>query len=514
MATSEARYIFVTGGVTSSLGKGIISASLAKLFQSSGFRVTAINLGIYLNVDQSTINPYECGECYITANGAEVDLDLGHYERFLDEPTTGDNNITSGKIYQNVITRERKGEYLGKVVQVVPHLIDEIKRSILNFGTQHKYDVVVVEIGGIVGDIESLPYIEAIRQLKWELGHRVVFVHLTLVPYLSAFNQLKTKPTQHSVKALLETGIQPDVLMLRTEHELSSEQCQNVARSCNVDSEAVVQMPYLPYIYEIPLRLQEQHLDSLLLHKLKLETPQKVNLSDWKSLIDNYKQAQLKVKVAVVGNYVEQPESYKSITESIKIAAMHKCIATDICLIHSENISEINILEKFKAINAIVIASDNGSRGVDGKVITCKYARENNLPILMIGTAMQIAVDEFRSNICGKEKLSAYVNQLPKCLGNHEYDIQPETKCFAIYNSETITERSRFDCNIDSTEFADCENFGMKISATDKESGRVAMIELPSHKFYVGCSFRPEYNNSFNNIHPLFASLINELKIE
>ncbi|MDR3227193.1 MAG: CTP synthase, partial [Prevotellaceae bacterium] len=405
METST-KYVFVTGGVTSSLGKGIIASSLAKLLQSSGYSVTIQKLDPYLNVDPGTLNPYEHGECYVTEDGAETDLDLGHYERFLNIHTSQLNNVTTGRIYQSVINKERKGDYLGKTVQVVPHITDEIKRCIQLVGTQHRFDVVITEIGGTVGDIESLPYIEAVRQLRYQLGNtNSVVIHLTLVPYLAAAGELKTKPTQHSVKALLENGVQPDILVLRTERNLNMEIRKKVALFCNVDSDAVIQSIDVPTIYDVPIKMSEEKLDQIVLRKLNLPQNKVAELRQWKEFLAKVKNPKCEVTIALVGKYTQLPDAYKSICESfIHAGAANECKVI-VKTINSEKLNNDNAAQLLASVNGILVAPGFGSRGIDGKFVAVKYARENNIPFFGICLGMQCAVIEFARNVLG------YTNQ-------------------------------------------------------------------------------------------------------
>ncbi|MDP4186039.1 MAG: CTP synthase, partial [Bacteroidota bacterium] len=395
------KYIFVTGGVTSSLGKGILASSLAKLLQARGYSITIQKLDPYINVDPGTLNPYEHGECFVTEDGAETDLDLGYYERFLNVPTSQANNVTTGKIYQSVINKERRGDYLGKTVQIIPHITDEIKRKIKFLGSKGKFDIVVTEIGGTVGDIESLPYIEAVRQLKWEMGDDVLVVHLTLVPYLAASGELKTKPTQHSVKALLESGVQPDVLVLRTEHDLAMNIRKKVALFCNVDIDSVVQSMDVPTIYEVPLMMLKENLDKTVLRKLGLPLKQEPDLKAWNEFIHKLKNPTSEVEIGLVGKYVELHDAYKSIVESlIHAGAMNEC-KVKIRWIHSEVVTEENAEETFKGLKGILVAPGFGHRGIEGKIIATRYARENKIPFFGICLGMQIAVIEFARNVIG-----------------------------------------------------------------------------------------------------------------
>ena len=397
---ADVKYVFVTGGVTSSLGKGIISSSLAKLLQARGYSVTIQKLDPYINVDPGTLNPYEHGECYVTLDGAETDLDLGHYERFLNVPTSQANNVTTGRIYQTVINKERKGDYLGKTVQVIPHITDEIKRRIKLLGSGNKFDIVITEIGGTVGDIESLPYIESVRQLKWEVGpHNCIVIHLTLVPYLSASGELKTKPTQHSVKALLEAGIQPDILVLRTERNLTEDIKKKVALFCNVEENAVVQSVDVSTIYEVPVMMLEEKLDQTVMKKLQLTAGKEPPLTDWRSFLSRLKNPKHSIRIGLVGKYVELPDAYKSISESfIHSGAMNEC-EVNVELIHSEELDEGNVEKRLKGLKGVLVAPGFGSRGIEGKILTARYAREKNIPFFGICLGMQCAVIEFARNV-------------------------------------------------------------------------------------------------------------------
>ncbi len=529
MTVSETRYVFVTGGVASSLGKGIIAASLAKLLQSRGLNVTIQKLDPYLNIDPGTLNPYEHGECYVTDDGAETDLDLGHYERFLNVPTSQDNNVTTGRIYQNVIQKERRGDYLGKTVQIIPHITDEIKRNIMQMGTHHKYDVVITEIGGTVGDIESLPYIEAVRQLKWELGHRAMFIHLTLVPYLKASGELKTKPTQHSVKALLESGLQPDVLVLRSEHDLSADLRKKVALFCNVDPAAVVQSIDVKSIYEVPIKMQEQRLDEIVMQKLQLTSPSPSDMTSWVAFLDKMQGAAERIKIGLVGKYVELPDAYKSIIESINHAATYNDRKADIQLIHSESITPENVAQKLKDLRAIIVAPGFGHRGIEGKILAAQYARENNVPFLGLCLGMQMAVVEFARNVLGLSKANSsemdHATPDPVIdimedqksitnkggtmrLGAYECRIKPGTKAFEVYGAELVRERHRHRYEYNSKYLADYEAAGMIASGTNPDTGLVEIMEVPSHRWYVCCQFHPEYSSTVLKPHPLFMAFV------
>ena len=511
MAVSDTKYIFVTGGVTSSLGKGIISASLAKLLQAHGYRTAILKLTPLLNVDQSTLNPYERGECFVASDGSLTDMDLGVYERFLGEPTTIDNFITIGRIFQNVISRERRGEYCGKPVQTIPHVTDEIKRSIVALGQQQKYDIVVCEISGTVGDIESSPYIEAIRQLKWELGGKAIFVHLTLVPYLSAANEAKTKPTQHSVKSLFELGIQPDVLILRSEQELPDDTLRKVAIYANIAPDCVVQSAYIKNIYEMPLAMQSQQLDTIVMRKLALPLSGKADLTVWEKLIDRTRSATAKIKLCIIGNYTEQADAYKSLVESVAIAAAHNDCQADVRFVSSENINADNVGKTLSEFDAIIIASDNLKRGAGGKKTAIRFAREGNVPILCIGTSMQLAIDdlkEAKEPSDKKEKNTA--TAAATTSGTAECTITAGSKAAEIYATDKAKERHYQAIDIAETEFDGIASLGFSVSAVSAETKCAEIIELPAHCWYICTAFRPEFNNSVEAPHPIFNSLIDK----
>ena len=524
------KYIFVTGGVTSSLGKGIISASLAKLLQSRGFKVTIQKLDPYINVDPGTLNPYEHGECFVTHDGAETDLDLGHYERFLNVLTSQANNVTTGRIYQSVINKERRGDYLGKTVQVIPHITDEIKRRILLLGSKQKLDIVITEIGGTVGDIESLPYIEAVRQLKWELGPtNVLYIHLTLVPFLAASGELKTKPTQHSVKELLENGIQPDILVLRTEHELTDDLRRKVALFCNVDYESVIQSIDVSTIYEVPILMQKEKLDVTVLKKmgnLPSETP---NLEPWKKFLKRLNNPKHKVRVALVGKYVELADSYKSINEAfIHAGAVNDC-AVEVKYIHSEELDESNLVESLSDVQGILVAPGFGDRGIDGKILAAKYARENNVSFFGVCLGLQCAVVEFARNVLGFEKAHS-TEMYPKTpypvidlmeeqkgitekggtmrLGAYPCVVIKNTRVFKIYNKECIEERHRHRYEFNDKFLKDFEAAGMKAVGINPDTNLVEIMEIPTHKWFIGVQFHPEYRSTVLEPHPLFVDFI------
>lgn len=526
----DTRYIFVTGGVTSSLGKGIVASSLAKLLQSRGYAVTIQKLDPYINVDPGTLNPYEHGECFVTEDGAETDLDLGHYERFLNTPTSQANNVTTGRIYQTVISKERRGDYLGKTVQIIPHITDEIKRKIKYLGSKGKYDIVITEIGGTVGDIESLPYIEAMRQLKWELGNKALVIHLTLVPYLAASGELKTKPTQHSVKALLETGVQPDVLVLRTEHHIDENIRAKVALFCNVAIEAVVQSIDVPTIYEVPLKMLEEKLDLTVLKKLDLPAREPVDLGPWNDFLLRHKNPKHTVEIALVGKYVELRDAYKSIAEALVHAGAANEAKVNIRWVHSESISASSVEKKLKGVNGIIVAPGFGHRGTKGKIIATQYARENNIPFFGICLGMQMAVIEFARNVLKLENAdSTEMNpQTPypvidlmeqqkevidyggtMRLGAYECRIiGRKSNTFAAYNKLTIRERHRHRYEFNNAFLQQFEKAGMKAVGINPETDLVEIMEIPDHKWFVGVQFHPEYRSTVLNPHPLFVDFI------
>ncbi|MDR2926890.1 MAG: CTP synthase [Cytophagaceae bacterium] len=525
----DTRYIFVTGGVASSLGKGIISASLAKLLQARGYKVTIQKLDPYLNVDPGTLNPYEHGECYVTEDGAETDLDLGHYERFLNVPTSQANNVTTGRIYRDVIEKERRGDYLGKTVQIIPHVTDEIKRNIKLLGSKKNFDVVITEIGGTVGDIESLPYIESVRQLKWELGSRAMVIHLTLVPYLAASGELKTKPTQHSVKQLLENGVQPDVLVLRTEKELSPDIRKKVALFCNVDSRAVIQSIDVSTIYEVPVKMQEEGLDEIVLEKLSLPINQKPELKEWKLFLSKMKNAKKSVKIALVGKYVELTDSYKSIIEALIHAATYHEHKAEINLIQSESITPENVVEKLGNMQGILVAPGFGHRGVEGKLVAVKFARETNIPFFGICLGMQCAVIELARNVLGIEKADStemdYTTPNPVIdlmegqknvtdkggtmrLGVYDCKIKKGSLAHNAYKTELVKERHRHRYEFNNEYLSAIEKAGMTATGINPETGLVEIVEIPSHRWFVGVQFHPEYSSTVLKPHPVFMSFV------
>jgi len=524
-----AKYIFVTGGVTSSLGKGIISASLAKLLQSRGYSVTIQKLDPYLNVDPGTLNPYEHGECFVTDDGAETDLDLGHYERFLNVNTSQANNVTTGRIYQNVINKERRGDYLGKTVQIIPHITDEIKRCIKHLGTKHKFDIVITEIGGTVGDIESLPYIESVRQLKWELGSRVLCIHLTLVPYLNATGELKTKPTQHSVKMLLETGVQPDILVLRTEHQITPEVRKKVALFCNVNTESVIESRDVSTIYEVPVLMFEEKLDEIVLKKLGLPMKDKPQMEPWKVFLKKLKHNKTCIKVGLVGKYVELADSYKSILESFIHAGAANDCKVNVVLVNSEEINEKNLKEKMKGLSGIVVAPGFGHRGIEGKISAIKYARENHLPFLGICLGMQCAVIEFARNVLGMaDAHSTEMNPMTRFpvidlmeyqkeitdkggtmrLGSYPCNVVKNSLAYKCYGKNKINERHRHRYEFNNEYLDEFIKAGMVPGGVNPDSGLVEIMEIPSHPWFLGVQFHPEYRSRVLDPHPLFVNFV------
>ncbi|HKK61323.1 MAG TPA: CTP synthase [Bacteroidales bacterium] len=527
---NKTKYIFVTGGVTSSLGKGIISASLGRLLQARGFSVTIQKLDPYINVDPGTLNPYEHGECYVTDDGAETDLDLGHYERFLDIQTAQANNVTTGRIYQSVINKERRGDYLGKTVQVIPHITDEIKRRITLLGKNGKYDIIITEIGGTVGDIESLPYIESVRQLRWNLGtENTAIVHLTLVPFLNASGELKTKPTQHSVKVLLENGIQPDVLVLRTEHELAKELRKKVALFCNVRLESVVQSIDVSTIYEVPLLMQEEGLDKTILDKLYLKSNTQINLGPWRNFVKNLINAKKETTIALVGKYVELKDSYKSILESIVHAGAVNGAKVNVKCIHSELIINEDFEDKLSVFDGILVAPGFGDRGIDGKILSVKYARENKIPFFGICLGLQCAVIEFARNVLGySDAHSSEMTNMTKHpvidlmeeqkgitekggtmrLGGYTCELYENTLSYKVYKNKTIRERHRHRYEFNNDYLAVFEKNGMVAAGVNPESNLIEIMEQHDHPWFVGTQFHPEYNSTVLNPHPLFVSFI------
>lgn len=527
---SQTKYIFVTGGVTSSLGKGIIAASLAKLLQARGYRTTIQKLDPYINVDPGTLNPYEHGECYVTDDGAETDLDLGHYERFLNVRTSQANNVTTGRIYQSVIEKERRGEFLGKTVQVVPHITNEIKERVQILGKSGDYDIIITEIGGTVGDIESLPYIEAVRQLLWELGeHNGIVIHLTLVPFLSAAGELKTKPTQHSVKTLMESGIKADVLVCRTEHEISDDIKEKLALFCNVKKEAVIQSIDASTIYDVPLMMQEEGLDAVTLEKLALPNDTEPNLDQWKGFLQRHKNPKHKVTIGLIGKYVELQDSYKSILESFIHAGAANEVEVEVRSIHSEHLSAKNIDKKLMGLDGILVAPGFGERGIEGKVMAVEYARENNVPFLGICLGMQMAVIEFARNVLGldnanstemdKETPYPVISLMEEQksitdmggtmrLGAWDCHLKEGSLVEKVYGSVDIAERHRHRFEFNNEYKQQMEEAGLVASGFNPKTGLVEVVEIPSHPWFIGVQYHPEYKSTVANPHPLFVGFV------
>ncbi len=525
-----AKYIFVTGGVTSSLGKGIIAASLAKLLQARGLKATIQKFDPYINVDPGTLNPYEHGECFVTEDGAETDLDLGHYERFLNIFTSQANNVTTGRIYQTVINKEREGAYLGKTVQVVPHITDEIKRRMMLLGKDGKYDVILTEIGGTVGDIESLPFIEAIRQLQWELPEEdCLVVHLTLIPYLKAAKELKTKPTQHSVKLMSENGVHPDILVCRTEEPLNNELKRKIAQFCNVKTEAVIEAADASTIYEVPLLMLREKLDIIALRKMNITKYNEPDLDKWKTFLDKLKYPKSKVTIGLIGKYIELQDAYKSILESfIHAGAMNEC-KVQVVNVHSEYISDDNVAEKLEGLDGLLVAPGFGHRGIEGKIIAVKYARENGLPFFGICLGMQMAVIEFGRNILGlNDAHSTEMNantthavidmmeeqkKITKMggtmrLGAYPCKIKEGSLAERIYGTDMISERHRHRYEFNNDYLEQYEAAGMVASGVNPATGLVEIIELPNHPFFIGVQYHPELKSTVESPAPLFVHFI------
>lgn len=525
----DTKYIFVTGGVVSSLGKGIISASLARLLQSRGFKVTIQKFDPYINIDPGTLNPYEHGECYVTVDGHEADLDLGHYERFTNIQTTRANNITTGRIYQSVIDKERRGDYLGKTVQIIPHITDEIKRNVKILGNTGKYDFVITEIGGTVGDIESLPFLEAVRQLKWELGQNCLCIHLTYVPYIRAAKELKTKPTQHSVKQLQEVGIQPDILVLRTEKSLPLEMRKKVALFCNVSQDAVVQSVDVPSIYEVPIKMHEQKMDEIVLRKTNTPSKGEPDMSKWSEFLNNIEESTEVVKIGLVGKYVELQDAYKSINEALFQSATYQKHKLDLRYISSEKLHDGNVDQLLEGLDGIVIAPGFGQRGVEGKFVALKWCREHDIPTFGICLGMQCMVIEYARNVLGLADANSTEMEIhtpynvidlmeeqktisnlggTMRLGAYHCHLTEGSKAAKAYGTLEIDERHRhrFEFNNDFRE--QFEKSGMKCVGENPETHLVEVVELPEKKWYIGTQYHPEYSSTVLNPHPLFMDFI------
>lgn len=529
MKLTKPKYIFVTGGVASSLGKGIISSSIARLLQARGYSVTIQKLDPYINVDPGTLNPYEHGESYVTEDGAETDLDLGHYERFTNHPTTKANNVTTGKIYKSVIEKERRGDYLGKTVQVIPHITDEIKRRIQLLGQTKRYDVIITEIGGTVGDIESQPFIESVRQLRYQLGYRnSALVHLTLIPYLAASGELKTKPTQHSVKQLLENGLQPDILILRAEQPLSLNLRRKVALFCNVDANAVMESIDVPTIYEVPLKMHEQHLDEVVLEKLDLPAVQEPDMEAWKAFVERVKNPSHRIEIALVGKYTELPDAYKSISESfIHAGAVNDC-KVKLRYVNSEKITAENVAEQLGGMSGILVAPGFGNRGIEGKIEAVRFAREQRIPFLGICLGMQCAVIEFARNVLGfADANSSEMEQTPHAvidlmeeqkgvtakggtmrLGAYPCQLKKGSKVAEAYGRLLISERHRHRYEFNSDFLEQFEAAGMRAVGVNPDTNLVEVVELPDHPWFVGTQYHPEYQSTVLNPSPLFVAFV------
>ena len=527
--SDSTKYIFVTGGVTSSLGKGIISASLAKLLQARGYSVTIQKLDPYINIDPGTLNPYEHGECYVTNDGAETDLDLGHYERFLNVPTSQANNVTTGRVYQTVIEKERQGEFLGKTVQVIPHITDEIKRRIQILGQSNKFDIVITEIGGTVGDIESLPYIESVRQLMWEFPDDTLVVHLTLVPYLNAAGELKTKPTQHSVKSLLEVGVQPDILVCRTEHHLDEVIRKKIARFCNVTPSAVIESIDASTIYEVPLLMQKEELDKVVLQKLGMEINAEPELKEWREFLHRLANPEDVVKIGLVGKYIELKDSYKSIAEAFVHAGVANQCKVELTWIHSETLNDDNVAKELNGLDGVLVAPGFGSRGIEGKISAIRHARENKIPFFGICLGMQCAVIEFARNVIGwndahtaeisSDTAHAVIDIMEDQkdltekggtmrLGDYECRLIENTNIYEAYDSELINERHRHRYEFNNAYLKDFEDKGMVASGMNPNSNLVEVVEIPDHPWFVGAQFHPEYKSTVEKPHPLFIAFL------
>ncbi|QRX63559.1 CTP synthase [Dysgonomonadaceae bacterium zrk40] len=526
---ADTKYIFITGGVVSSLGKGIIAASLGKLLQARGYKVTIQKFDPYINVDPGTLNPYEHGECYVTIDGHEADLDLGHYERFLNIQTTKDNNITTGRIYQNVIQKERRGDYLGKTVQVIPHITDEIKRNVKLLGVKKKFDFVITEIGGTVGDIESTPFLEAVRQLRWELGRNCFCLHLTYVPYIAAAGEVKTKPTQHSVKELQSLGIQPDMLVLRTERKLSKGVLDKVALFCNVEQGAVMQSVDVSTIYEVPVMMQKQGMDEIVLRKMNMPVGEPADLEPWKAFLQKRKDARKEVRIKLVGKYAELPDAYKSINESLSQAAIYndRQLVLDVC--HSEKITAENANEMLGDADGIVIAPGFGQRGIEGKFVALRYARENDVPTFGICLGMQCMVIEYARSVLGLE--GANSTEMDSMTPHKVIDLMEEQKhitnmgasmrlgaydcllkkgslAYKAYGKSKIEERHRHRYEFNNAYKESYEAAGMKCSGINPDSDLVEVVEVPSLRWYLGTQYHPEYNSTVISPNPLFMSFM------
>lgn len=525
---AETKYIFVTGGVVSSLGKGIISASIGKLLQARGYNITIQKFDPYINIDPGTLNPYEHGECYVTVDGMETDLDLGHYERFTGIQTTKANSLTTGRIYKAVIDKERRGDFLGKTIQVVPHITDEIKRNVKLLGQKYHYDFVITEIGGTIGDIESAPFMEAIRQMKWEMGKNAINVHLTYVPYLKAAGELKTKPTQHSVKELQSVGIQPDILILRTEKHLEEGILKKVASFCNVDLDCVIQSEDLPSIYEVPVNMQNQGLDTAILRKMDVPVGETPSLGPWRSFLERRKNATQTVNIGLVGKYDLQ-DAYKSIRESLSHAGTYNDHKVNISFVNSEFLTEENVAEKLAGLDGVMICPGFGQRGIEGKIVAAHYTRTHNIPTFGICLGMQMMVIEFARNVLGyadansremDEKTPHNVIDIMEeqknitnmggtmRLGAYECVLRQNSRVFSIYKKEHIQERHRHRYEFNNDFQKEFERSGMQCVGRNPESDLVEIVEIPGLKWYIGTQFHPEYQSTVLHPHPLFVDFV------
>jgi len=527
--SSQVKYVFVTGGVSSSLGKGIISASLAKLLQARGYSVTIQKLDPYINVDPGTLNPYEHGECFVTDDGAETDLDLGHYERFLNVPTSQSNNVTTGRIYQTVINKEREGAYLGKTVQVIPHITDEIKRRIKLLGDTGKFEIVITEIGGTVGDIESLPFIEAVRQMIWEQGSNCAVIHLTLLPYLTVTGELKTKPTQHSVKTLLEYGVQPDILVCRSEKPVNAEIRRKLALFCNVNVNAVIESIDASSIYDVPLLMLKEQLDKVVLSKLKLPLRHEPDMESWKSFLGKLKNPTSEVRIGLIGKYIELKDAYKSIAEALIHAGVANETKVVVEWIHSSKVDEGNVADKMRPLHGILVAPGFGDRGIEGKIRAIRYAREHKTPFLGICLGMQCAVIEFSRNVLGMQ--GAHSTEMdPETkypvidimedqkkvtrkggtmrLGEYTCSITKNTKAAGVYGKQKITERHRHRYEFNNKYLKKFEDAGMVAAGVNPDNNLVEIVEIKNHPWFIGVQFHPEYKSTVETPHPLFVKFI------
>lgn len=524
------KYVFVTGGVTSSLGKGIIAASLAKLLQERGYSVTIQKLDPYINIDPGTLNPYEHGECFVTDDGAETDLDLGHYERFLNIPTSQANNVTTGRIYQSVIEKERRGDFLGKTVQVIPHITDEIKHRIQLIGNTGEYDIVITEIGGTVGDIESLPYVESVRQLQWELGEdNAIVIHLTLVPYLAAAKELKTKPTQHSVKMLMQSGVSPEILVCRTEHEISDDIKRKLALFCNVKKEDVIQSLDADTIYDVPNLMYDEGLDTVVLKKLNLSSENKPNLTEWNTFIKKHKNPKNTVEIGLVGKYVELQDAYKSISEAFIHAGAANETNVNLHWIHSESLTQKNATQMLKGLHGVLVAPGFGERGIEGKIDAIRHIREQNIPFLGICLGMQMAVIEFARNVLNLEDANSIemdestkhpvINLMEEQknitnmggtmrLGAWNCKLDTNSKVYDAYKIDLISERHRHRYEFNNEYLEETTKAGMKVTGVNPKTGLVEIVELPDHPWFVGVQYHPEYKSTVLNPHPLFLAFV------